>query len=374
MLKNMIFPAAEPVRRVGRARGERRRTGAPLRLAGAIVATCVAIGAVLTAGHGAARADEHTSMPEPIASAGCAAPAAAPVRSTLRFAAGDRSGSYIQDVPGTAVGRPAPVVFDLHGYLEPAALEHLSSGISELGAVEGFVTITPQLEQPGLPRWDFGEASGDVAYLSDLMSHVESSLCVDERRIYVTGLSMGAFTTSSLACQFSDRIAAIAPVAGLQDFAWCRTERPVPVVAFHGTADPIVAYTGGTGPNARFLPKPDGSGSVVAPDAGTGRPVIAGPGPETIPAQAAAWARRNGCGADPAQRQIASDVTLASYPCPLGGAVEFYSIVDGGHTWPGNPSVASPVPLVGTTTTSISANRIMWDFFRAHPLEGPLRR
>ncbi|WP_174186844.1 alpha/beta hydrolase family esterase [Nocardia barduliensis] len=373
MLKNMAFGAAEPSHRVGRVRGLPQRTSLPFRRACAVVTTAVAIGAVLTAGPGAARSDEGVPSPDPVASAGCAAPTVAPGRSTLSFTAGDRSGSYIQDVPGIDQGRPAPVVFDLHGYLEPAALEHVSSGISLLGAAEGFVTITPQLAQPGLPRWDFGEASGDVAYLSELMSHVQSSLCVDERRIFVTGLSMGAFTTSSLACQLSDRIAAIAPVAGLQDFAWCRPERPVPVVAFHGTADPIVAYTGGIGPNARFLPKPDGSGSVVEPDAGTGRPVIDGPGPETIPAQAAAWARRNGCGADPAQRQIAADVTLASYPCPPGAAVELYSIVEGGHTWPGNPSVASPVPLVGTTTMSISANRIMWDFFRAHPLQGPHR-
>ncbi|MGK8523167.1 alpha/beta hydrolase family esterase [Nocardia asteroides] len=213
------------------------------------------------------------------------------------------------------------------------------------------MTITPQLERPGLPRWDCGEGSGDVAYLSELMSHVESSLCLDRRRIYVTGLSTGAFTTSSLACQLSDRIAAIAPVAGLQHFAWCRTARPAPVAAFHGIADPIIAYTGGIGPNARFLPAPDGSVSVVEPDPETGRPVIGGPSADSIPAQATAWARRNGCGADPFQRQIASDVTLSSYPCPAGGAVELYSIIEGGHTWPGNPPVVSPTPLVGTTTT-----------------------
>ncbi len=109
----------------------------------------------------------------------------------------------------------------------------------------------------------------------------------------------------------------------------------------------------------------------MRPDAGTGRPVITGPGPESIPAQAAAWARRNGCGPGSLQRQIASDVALSSYPCPAGGAVEFHSIIDGGHTWPGNPSVGPPVPLVGAITTSISADEIVWDFFLAHPLEGP---
>ncbi|WP_249643588.1 alpha/beta hydrolase family esterase [Nocardia sputi] len=271
----------------------------------------------------------------------------------------------------TDPGRPTPVVFDLHGYLEPAELEPAGSGISMLGAAEGFVTITPQLEQPGLPRWDFGQGSGDVAYLSELISHVESSLCVDRRRLYVTGLSMGAFTTSSLACQLSDRIAAVAPVAGLQDFAWCRTERPVPAIAFHGTADPIVAYTDGTGPNARFLPSPDGSGSVVEPDDGTGRPKIDRPHPGAGDGVGAPERLRGrpGTAADRSRRDA------GELPVPGRGHVELYSIIDGGHTWPGHPSLASPVPLVGTTTTtSISADQVMWHFFRAHPLAGPMRR
>ncbi|MGY1900841.1 hypothetical protein [Nocardia gipuzkoensis] len=59
----------------------------------------------------------------------------------------------------------------------------------------------------------------NTRWLSDLLTHAESTLCVDRLRIYVTGLSMGAFASSSLACQLSDRIAAIAAVGGLQDFA-----------------------------------------------------------------------------------------------------------------------------------------------------------
>ncbi|MGW0007140.1 alpha/beta hydrolase family esterase [Nocardia grenadensis] len=105
-----------------------------------------------------------------------------------------------------------------------------------------------------MPRWDFGPGSADIGYLADLLTEVESTLCVDTRRIYATGLSMGGFTTSSLGCQVADRLAAIAPVAGLTDFDWCTPARPVPVIDLHGTADPIVAYEGGTGPNARLLP------------------------------------------------------------------------------------------------------------------------
>jgi polyhydroxybutyrate depolymerase len=93
-------------------------------------------------------------------------------------------------------------------------------------------------------------------------------------------------------------------------------------------------------------------------------------GLQSIPANAAAWAQRNGCGPDPADRQIAADVTLRTFSCPGDGEVELYSIIGGGHTWPGTPTQIYPDPLVGPTTTSINATQIIWDFFRTHPLPG----
>jgi poly(3-hydroxybutyrate) depolymerase len=44
----------------------------------------------------------------------------------------------------------------------------------------------------------------------------------------------------------------------------------------------------------------------------------------------------------------------------------FYTIAGGGHTWPGG----SPIDIVGKTTTSISASRIMWEFFSRYSLVG----
>lgn len=310
-----------------------------------------------------ARAGEPENVPaQP--SPGCSA--SPPTGTSIEsFAAAGKSGTYILDVP--AATAPLPLVVDLHGYLEPAALEYAGTGLGSFGTANGFATVTTQLDEPGVPRWDFGEHSADIAYLSDLLTHVEANRCVDERRVYVTGLSMGAFTTSSLACQLADRIAAVAPVAGLQDFAWCDPVRAVPMVAFHGTEDPIVAYTGGVGPNAKYLPSADGTGSAA--QRGDTRPSgVDGPGPVSIPEQAAAWARREGCGTQPQQQQVAPDVVRYTYPCPEQTAVQLYAVVGGGHTWPGTASVISPEPLVGRTTTAISANRIIWDFFRDHPL------
>jgi hypothetical protein len=48
----------------------------------------------------------------------------------------------------------------------------------------------------------------------------------------------------------------------------------------------------------------------------------------------------------------------------------FGEIKGGGHTWPGGRPGVFPVAIVGKTTTSISANEIIWSFFQAHPLTG----
>jgi len=82
----------------------------------------------------------------------------------------------------------------------------------------------------------------------DRMRYVMLICSDDERRVFVTGYSNGAFLASKLACVDADRIAAIAPVSGLRDPADCAPKRPVPAVTFHGTGDEWVAFTGGLGP------------------------------------------------------------------------------------------------------------------------------
>lgn len=334
----------------------------------------VALAAALGAWGGPAGAVGATprGSERPVASPGCRA-STPPVtgESTPTFSSGGITGTYIEDAPAPHIeGRPLPVVVDLHGYLEPATLEHAGTGLAAYGDAHGFVTITPQISQSGVPRWDYGPHSADIAWLGHLLTHLEDSTCVDERRVFVTGLSMGAFTTSAVACELSRRVAAVAPVAGLQAFPWCRPARKVPVVAFQGTADPFVDYHGGPGPNALKLPAPDGSGMTIGEELKLHPNAKGNPLPESIPVQVATWAKRNGCGPRPSTARIASDVTRLSYPCPPDTSVVFYVIEGGGHTWPGGTAGIYPASLVGRMTTSISADQVMWHFFEAHPLPG----
>jgi polyhydroxybutyrate depolymerase len=202
--------------------------------------------------------------------------------------------------------------------------------------------------------------SVDIRFVGDLLDEVERTLCIDERRVFATGYSNGAFLASAIACVYADRFAAVAPVAGIRDHQGCDPSRAVPMVVFHGTADEWVAFDGGLGPDALALP-PDSSGRTIGEQTG-----IEAEGP-SIPTIVAAWATRNECREQPSERDVAPDVTLVSYACPANADIDFYRIDGGGHTWPGSEFSKQIEAVVGPTTFSISASEVMWEFFESHP-------
>ena len=349
-----------------------RRTGAPpvaCALRSVLAAACVLTAAVLvTPSTTAAAASVGGSGIAGRPSAGCtlAQPATPGTTDRLLAAAGD-DGAYVREIPPSYTGRtPVPLVVDLHGYEEPATGQVAMSDLGAYGASHGFVTVTPQVAG-AIPMWQTGLHSRDMAFLGALLDTAEATLCVDRARVYVTGLSNGAFMTSAVACVYADRVAAVAPVAGIQTPAGCHPSRPVPVVAFHGTADPFVAYGGGLGPSALALPAPDGSGRTVGQLIGPNGAGRAGP---SVPSITATWARRNGCAAHPTSRAVAAGVTEIAYRCPGGADVDLYRITGGGHAWPGSAVSQAVGSVVGYTTMAISADAIIWRFFEAHPLRG----
>jgi polyhydroxybutyrate depolymerase len=260
-----------------------------------------------------------------------------------------------------------PVVVDMHGYSEGAQVHQLHTLLHELGEEEGFVTIYPNGQGP-VPRWDAQPGSSDSVWFGELLDELEASLCVDTNRVYATGLSNGAFMTSTVVCDHADRIAAAAPVAGIQAPEDCDPSRPVPFVAFHGTEDTFVPFEGGLGSAVADLPSPDGEGTLgdAIDEAADGDEAVADR--TGVPEASAAWAERNGCEAEPTEESIADDVTLVTFDCPVGAASALYRVEGGGHTWPGAEFLATATDLVGTTTFSIDANELIWAFFEAHPL------
>jgi polyhydroxybutyrate depolymerase len=306
---------------------------------------------------------------DPRPSDGCGSSTVGAGQEKVTIASGGRERWYVRHVPPAHDGAaPVPVVVDLHGYSEGAEVHALVSGLGPYGDEQGFVTLTPHGQGQGpVPLWDTTPGGPDQVFLEAMLDDVEAQLCVDTARVFVTGLSNGAMMTSMLACELADRFAAAAPVAGVTEVAGCNADRPVPVVAFHGTDDGFLAYEGGFGPQVASLPSPDGRGTLGdAADQAGGSAEPTGP---SVPDVVAGWAERNGCDdTAPDEEVVADDVTLLAFACPAGAEAELYRVEGGGHSWPGSEFLANAVSVVGHTTMSISADEVMWEFFEQHPL------
>jgi polyhydroxybutyrate depolymerase len=215
----------------------------------------------------------------------------------------------------------------------------------------GFIVVYPAGTGTGPKAW-FMEGSRtpsrmpDVRYISELIDTLEAHYNIDSTRIYANGLSNGGGMAFALSCTLSNRIAAIGAVSAAQSlsWSWCTDSTPVPMIAFHGTADPFVPYNGA----------PPGWLNPTAPF-------------PNVRTWAANWAQRNRCGRKPTDSVIAADVTRREYTnCSKNATVVLYTIKGGGHQWPGG----KPIPewIVGHLSNSVDATSQMWAFFHEHPL------
>lgn len=247
-------------------------------------------------------------------------------------------------------GRAAPLVLVFHGGGGRASGIAPHTGFSRLAAREGFVVAYPQ----GLNgRWNDGRGYAathdDVGFVRALLDTLERELSIDPRRVYATGISNGAMFAYRLACALPGVFAAVAPVAGAMpaDLApGCAHTQPVSVLAFQGTADPLMPYAGGGVARRR--------GRVLSAERSI-----------------AFWAMTSGCTAAPVTADEPDQVTDGTRvrktiygTCREGRSVELYTIEGGGHTWPGGPPVGGSV---GRVTREIDATPVIWAFFVQHP-------
>jgi polyhydroxybutyrate depolymerase len=259
------------------------------------------------------------------------------------------SRTYLLYVPSSYDrNKPTPLVISLHAAALWGAAQMEISQWNRVADREGFIVVYPSGVEGHGPRiWRADGGAGltkDVRFISDLIDTLEAAYNIDAARIYANGLSNGGGMSFVLSCMMSDRIAAVGMVgaAHLLPWGWCTDSRPVPAISFHGTADPAVPYNGGM--------------SWVAPERFP-----------SIPGWTANWARRNRCESNPVDSAVAAHVTRREYVgCANDAAVVLYTIKGGGHTWPGG----KPLPewFVGSTSDEVDATRLMWEFFRQHPL------
>ena len=207
------------------------------------------------------------------------------------------------------------LVLNLHGSESTASAQEKFSGMDAAADADHFIVAYPQALIPDGTGYDWnipGEpmvngkyppasAPSDVTFLTTLVRDLAGHYCIDLSRVYATGVSGGGRMASQLGCDASSVFAAIAAVAGLRYPSPCRASWPVPVIAFHGTADPIDPFNGSasaTGPIRYRLPRICGPVTTTARRARRSPPDTATASPAT---QGALAAQRSSCMRSPAK-------------------------------------------------------------------------
>jgi polyhydroxybutyrate depolymerase len=259
---------------------------------------------------------------------------------------------------------PRPLVVDIHGLGEGATIHAATSQFGTLGQKDGFVAVFPN--GTGNPiKWnttDQAPTNPDLGFITALLQQVESTQCIDTSRVYASGFSDGSYMVSLLACTMSSTFAAIGAVSGLQLQKPCHTSRRVPIITFHGTADPILFFNGGVGVGKLKSLLGGGGSTASSSTTTTTQPAkLHGRG---VPATVQGWAVKDGCNPTSTDTRVSSQVIRRSYVCPPKTSVVFYIIIGGGHAWPGSKVSQSISKLTGFTTFQINATTTMWSFFQ----------
>jgi len=260
---------------------------------------------------------------------------------------------YILYVPEIYDGSTAvPLVLNFHGFGSSASQQMFYGDFRDIADTEGFLLVHPEgTTLIGNQFWNVGfpglsSTIDDVGFTEALIDELATLYTIDLDRVYATGMSNGGFMSFLLACQLSEKIAAVASVTGsmTQDtFDDCNAQLPTPVLQIHGTEDDVVSYN----ENNLSLPIPD----VIS-----------------------YWVDHNNCETTPTTTTLpdvdVSDGSTIEYSVYEDGdngiTTEHMKVIGGGHTWPGS------VLNTAGTNQDIDASMEIWLFFSRYDINGLL--
>lgn len=279
----------------------------------------------------------------------------------------------------------APVILAFHGGFGNMKDSPFYFELNPKADKEGFIVVYP--EGTGLMilgrlygswnAWDCCNPAkknnvDDIGFVRKIIEKIEDDFRIDSSRIYATGMSNGSQLSYRISCDLSDKIAAIAPVSSMTYSLQCNNKKSVPIIAFHGTADKCSRWEGGVcgGCSNDFVR----SLGVKNIDFET-RECL------SVEDYLELWRKRNGCSNE--REVFYQNKTAICYAYKnCNEDISFCKIEGMGHAWPGRKTPSSLacksnsdgilcdkwVEIVeGQPNIDLSANDMMWDFFKSHP-------
>jgi polyhydroxybutyrate depolymerase len=235
--------------------------------------------------------------------------------------------------------KPTPLVLAIHGLMMTGPMMIPFCGLDATSDKEGFIVMYPNSTVTNLvPSWSVAKKGkvDDVAAIGKMLDDLATVANIDANKTYACGMSNGGMMCYRLALDMPERIAAIAPVAGIIPPGTATPKRRVPILHSHGTRDTFVPYD----PSKKALAK---------------------------------WVTLNNCDEKPA---AAETITKKDDPMPAtrtkyepkkdGEEVVMIAIEGAGHTWPGK---APLIGVIGKSNVNVPANEMIWEFFKNHPMK-----
>lgn len=260
---------------------------------------------------------------------------------------------YILYIPAIYDGNTdVPLILNFHGFGSNANQQLVYGDFRDIADKEGFLLVHPEgTLLNGNQHWNvgsftIGSTTDDVSFTEALIDELANQYAINLDRVYATGMSNGGYMSFLLACQLSEKIAAVASVTGSmtpETYNACNAQHPTPILQIHGTSDSTVPYNGDTWTRS-------------------------------IEDVISYWANYNNCETNPTTTALAdidpSDGSTVEHIVYIAGdnglTTEHMKVIGGGHTWPG-----SAFNFPGTNY-DINASMEIWQFFSRFDINGTL--
>jgi len=260
---------------------------------------------------------------------------------------------YILYIPAIYDGNTdVPLILNFHGFGSNANQQLVYGDFRDIADKEGFLLVHPEgTLLNGNQHWNvgsftIGSTTDDVSFTEALIDELANQYAINLDRVYATGMSNGGYMSFLLACQLSEKIAAVASVTGSmtpETYNACNAQHPTPILQIHGTGDSTVPYNGDTWTRS-------------------------------IEDVISYWANYNNCETNPTTKALAdidpSDGSTVEHIVYIDGdnglTTEHMKVIGGGHTWPG-----SAFNFPGTNY-DINASMEIWQFFSRFDINGTL--
>lgn len=256
---------------------------------------------------------------------------------------------YIVYIPAIYDGNtPVPIMFNFHGFTMSANDQMTWGGdMRPVADTAGFILIYPQgtlfwgSSHWNVGSWTAGSTADDIGFTEAMIDTLSANYNIDLDKVYSCGYSNGGYFSFELACQLSNRIAAIGAVGGTmstETYTSCNPSHPTPVVTIHGTEDGTVSYLGGSPFNSESLATVNTYWSAY-------NNTIDSPIVSNIP---------------DINTSDGSTVELSLYDAGDNcTSIEHYKVIGGGHDWPGSWG-----------NMDINASTVIWDFVSKYDING----